>query len=370
LFLKTRRVTADRIKSGAAPVDRDEVVRASVRVAVASVLLLWGCRARAAVSRDPVSTFDAGRFTATVSFAHTVGAGADRYLVVAVFDGNLGTTVTTVTYGGAALTRIGASRGSNIASELWALTAPPTGAHTVSVALDSGNDRPLVAAISFAGIDQSAPAGTPATAAGMGNAISVSVGAAPGDYVLDAAGVWTTRQGVTATASAGQAELWNIFNGTDTRVMGSSELAMGSSTMSWTVTGQQPTWAIIAVPLRAATAAPDAGLTDSSADAAPDAPGPSDVGPADAARDDRIQPPDGRVPADAIADGGGAPDAPPLDARDVAADTGPVHARSLNLRVGSACAVSGGAPGALSLLLVATAAVLRGRRRSAMPAGR
>jgi hypothetical protein len=362
------------------------MVRASLGVAVASVLLLWGWRAGAAVSRDPVSTFDAGRFTATVSFPHTVGAGADRYLIVAVFDGNLGTTVTTVTYGGAALTRIGAARGSNIASELWALTAPPTGAHAVAVALDSSNDRPLVAAISFAGVDQSAPAGTPATASGTGNAISVAVGALPGDYVLDAAGVWTTRQGVSATASAGQAELWNIFNGTDTRVMGSSELATGPTTMSWTVTGQQPTWATIAVPLRAAAAAPpDAALADGSADVAPlDAPGPADArptdarpadagpadapGPADAHGEDGIQRADDAVAVDGLADAGGPPDAP-LDGREVAPDTAPARARALNLRVGSACAVSGGAPGAFPLLLAVTAVALRGRRRSAMPAG-
>jgi hypothetical protein len=95
--------------------------------AVAAIALLGGGGALAAVTVDPVTTFATSRFTASFSFDHTVGSGVDRCLVVAVLDGNLGAAATAVSYGGAPLTRIDASKGRDVASELWDVAAAEVG---------------------------------------------------------------------------------------------------------------------------------------------------------------------------------------------------------------------------------------------------
>jgi len=324
-------------------------VSRALRVA-ALTAVLWAAPAGAAVSLDALTTRDSGRFVATFSFDHTVGAGSNRFLVVAVIAGNLNTAVTSVSYGGLPLARIDRSSGRDVAADLWGLVAPPVGLHTVTIALDSANDRPLATALSYQGVDQTTPVGTAGRASGSGGAVAVSVPAAPGDYLLDAAGAWTmTRSAPSAIADPGQRELWNVANARDTVVMGSETIAVGAATtMSWMVSGQ-PFWASLAVAINAAApldATPDGGLPPGGSDAA------------EAAR-----PADGPVLVeggeDAAADVGlGKP-------QDAAADR-PPGVRVTSLRVGSACAVSGAGPRALpaALVLAALARLATRRRRS------
>jgi hypothetical protein len=342
----------------------------SVLVAVGATAILPYCRAWAAVSVDAVTTFDSGRFTASFSFDHTVGPGSDRYLIVAVADGNLGTATTAVTYGGVALSRIDVARGRDIASELWGLASPPVGPHPIVVTLDSKNDRPLATALSLDGVDQGAPAGAAGTASGTGTAASVDVATVPGDFVLNAAGAWTQRPTVSGAAATGQTELWNLFNGRETVVMGGQRTATGTTTtMSWTLTGDQPSWATITVPIKASLAAtPDAAMTmmadaavapapdGSSADARPyDTPSPADTptgDPSDAPIIGRGQPQDAGEPSDSTA-----------GAADVPGDAAQAPVRVSHLQVGSACAISGDRPAGLLTLLVGLAAGARRRAR-------
>lgn len=356
---------------------RKEGGRIAIRSILAAVVLLGSQAgsALAAVAVDMVTPHDSGRYGTSFSFNHTVGTGPSRLLIVAVIDGNRNTSVTSLTFGGAALTRIDRTQGTGVAAELWRLVAPPSGTQPVVVTMSSNQDRPIATAVSYTGVDQTAPVGMAAGAGGSGTAVSISVPSAPGDHVMDAGSAWVTRNPPNATAGPGQTQRWSLSNGVDTRAMGSDKLATGTTTtMAWTVTGMT-SWVSIGVAVKPATTTPPP---------PPDAaPPPPDVAspPLDAGvppRDSGPPPPDGagREVTSAIDGSPSTDSAPALDAQPTGERSTPPEidagssATTVDLTVGSACTIarrqaSGNRSfitGVLAALLVVTARA-RWRRR-------
>jgi MYXO-CTERM domain-containing protein len=356
---------------------RNEGGRIAIRSILAAVALLGSPAgsALAAVAVDRVTPYDSGRYGTSFSFSHTVGTGPSRLLIVAVIDGNRNTSVTSLTFGGAALTRIDRTQGTGVAAELWRLVAPASGTQTIVVNMSSNQDRPIATAISYTGVDQTAPVGMAAGAGGSGTAVSISVPSAPGDHVMDAGSAWVTRNPPNATAGPGQTQRWSLSNGVDTRVMGSDKLATGATTtMAWTVTGMT-SWVSIGVAVKPATTTPpppDAAPPPLDAAAPPADAGvpPRDSGspPPDAAGRDVASPIDAAPSTDAAL----TPDARLAGDRSMPADVdGGSSAVAVDLQIGNACAIarrysSGNrspTSGVLAVLLVVTAWARRRRHR-------
>lgn len=104
----------------------------------------------------------------TLSLTNKTVSGTDRLLLVAVSGGlqSSGVTVTSITYGGEALTQLGTY--FNYASDgfrcsLWYKIAPKTDANqTLSVTISS-TTYIAISAVNYTGVDQSTPFTTPTT---------------------------------------------------------------------------------------------------------------------------------------------------------------------------------------------------------------
>ena len=191
-----------------------------------------------------------------LTWSHTVGSGSNRFLVVGVSIRNAGNTVSGITYGGAALTFIGAQNNHDdaVRTEMWYRTAPAVGTANVVITL-TGGAKMVGGAVTFFGVSQSAPLGTfvanNSTNTGTTDP-SVVVTSAAGEMIVSA--LSTQGSAGTVTPLAGQAERWDLFQGTaggDAAGFGSTAPGAASVTMGWTKTGTAK-WAIGAVPLKPA----------------------------------------------------------------------------------------------------------------------
>ncbi|MBI4848420.1 MAG: Ig-like domain-containing protein, partial [Nitrospirae bacterium] len=226
----------------------------------------------AAIAVDGTAT-NSSSTTSTVSWSHTVGTGSNRLLVVGVsFDARNSNTVSSVTYGGTALTNLRAEgTGANFArTEIWYLTAPASGSNTITVTIGgTATDKlNMAGAVSYTGVDQTTPFSSNRGAAGTtASAPSVSISSATGNLIFDIFA--TYRPTTTPSQGAGQTLYWkNTTQGT-TGVNGgmSSKAGTSATTMSWTgraTTGTGNVWSISAASIKAAivdTTAPSSSVT-------------------------------------------------------------------------------------------------------------
>lgn len=171
---------------------------------------------------------DATANSTSTSWNHTC-SGADRVLLVCIthYDG----TVTGVTYNSIAMSR-GVRRidGSGFTAEIWALAAPATGTHSVSVSA-SGMSGQSCGSISFTGADQLGIIGATNSANGTGASSLNLTTSTNGSYVVDAMYNNNTN---AWTLGAGQTQIFQA-NITSERGLGSYESAptAGAVTMSW-----------------------------------------------------------------------------------------------------------------------------------------
>lgn len=207
-----------------------------------------------AIAHDSTTaTTSGGKDVSGITFPHTVGAGSDRYLKVGVAINQWGpATVSSITYAGVAMTRLGGSVLSGfIRVEYWYLLNPPTGTHDVVVTLSDSPMNLACAASSYFGVNQTTPHGTESTATGVGTAPSVSVQSAPGELVVDVMACADTGY---VSVGSGQTLRGVADNGTTEAVCAVSDEAGATSvTMSHTI-GAANDWAIIGVSLRPAAA--------------------------------------------------------------------------------------------------------------------
>jgi len=208
----------------------------ALRWLLALAVLLSAARpAGAAVVRDAVSTGYGN--SSAFTFDHTVGIGTDRVLIVGVSIFNANKTVTSLTYGGVALTRIGfidGGTGSNDRRlESWRLVNPPIGTNVVSVNMSSGA-KVVAGAVSFFGVNTASPHGAFITNEARTNLVTLAVPSAVGELVLDMVSV--TGNAATATVGAGQSQLWNDYsrsNGGSVVGTASTEPGAPMVTMTW-----------------------------------------------------------------------------------------------------------------------------------------
>lgn len=134
------------------------------------------------------------RAASTLSWQHTVDGLSNRLLVVGVTTDNSSNAVQSVTYGGAALTRLG-SQANGIGgqrAELWYRVGPASGTAAVTVRMSQFNDV-VAGATTYSGVNQQSPFGTFRSAASFGAQACVTTANEPAPLV-------TTVQAVSGQA--------------------------------------------------------------------------------------------------------------------------------------------------------------------------
>lgn len=212
-----------------------------------------------AASNSAYNTADA-----LYSWAHTC-TGSNRYLVVGVSMLSVaGSNVSGVTYGGVAMTFLGAiaSGSGAIRSELWGLISPATGSNTVEVTLSAALDS-IAGATSFTGVNQTSPIegynSATATNVGAADATVNVTTVADNDWVVDCVATSDTA----ITVGAGQTSRNNVTGTLGSGAMSTEgpKTPAGSVTMNWTDVGAAATWSIGAIGLRDINAASLGGST-------------------------------------------------------------------------------------------------------------
>ena len=186
----------------------------------------------------------------TQTWSHTVPSGNNRILVVGLSLRVRAATVTSLTYGGVALTKIGESR-VRMGVELWRLVAPTVGTANLVASWSTTSD--LVGwSGSFTNVNQSTPTGTFAAANNINTTPTVTVTSASGELVIDT--VSTRGDALSTTVGSGQAVICSgalSNNKGDGRGASSYEAGAPSVVMSWTL-GASKAWEIAAVALKTA----------------------------------------------------------------------------------------------------------------------
>ncbi|MBN1570660.1 MAG: hypothetical protein JXA73_22645 [Acidobacteria bacterium] len=239
---------------------RERFERNPIRGLMATVvffLFAWSSYVHAAVAVSTTKTADTGSGTASsLTITSFTVSGSNRLLLVGVsITKSSGQYVTSVTYGGTALTAIGTAEygtTTGVRVELWQLLAPTTGTANVVVNM-SAAARFVAGAELLIGVDQDYPLGTYQGNNGNSSSPSVTVSSNAGELVVDMVGHLYRYTSLTVDSS--QAEWWrdNTTSGTDsenTRGASSTKDGAGTVTMSWSLSRNR-NWAIVAVPVRA-----------------------------------------------------------------------------------------------------------------------
>lgn len=218
------------------------------------------------VTHDATTPFQCGSAgVSTFSFSHTC-TGSELLLIVDVGIRQGGSTksVTSVTYNGVALTKLGiADNATVVRVSRWYLIAPATGSHSVVVNCDAAFISG--AARSYTVVDQSTPFN--ANVDGAGHAYKSTTGSslapsntpasATGELVVDA--VAHQNSGSTASVGSGQTSRFNTVTTSTTAAnntvcYGSEEAGAASVAMDWTISGATArSWASITSSLRPGT---------------------------------------------------------------------------------------------------------------------
>jgi uncharacterized repeat protein (TIGR01451 family) len=219
---------------------------------------------------DAVSsaTFASAANPVTGSWNHTTTGAANRYLVVGVSIDRSGgnSVVNSVRYGtegggpNVLMTLLGSiSSGTSVRTELWGLVAPAAGVHqiTVSVSNAGANVNVVAGAQTFSNVDQSAPAGTVASATANSATPSVAVTNSAYDYVVDAIAYNGTTVGTSGARQDIRYAIATVAAAPVTNFTGAGSGARGyaNTTMSWVAAAGAQNWTQVAVPVKAVSVA-------------------------------------------------------------------------------------------------------------------
>lgn len=173
---------------------------------------------------------------------HTVGSGSNRFLVVSAAIKGDTERVTAITYAGQALTFVGTSVDPTKKArvEVWRLIAPSTGTNSVSV-IFNGSSSVVVAAISFANVDQTTPIAASQFATGNATLTASATLASATDQIFLAA-IAADEAAKTVTAGSGQTSRWNMLNATNVIGAGSIRTGSASSTTMSYALGDNKGW--------------------------------------------------------------------------------------------------------------------------------
>jgi len=207
----------------------------------------------AVTSSAVTNTNASGQFT----LSHTTG-GSNRALIVGFWFIKVAASVSSVTYGGTAMTLIGSIDTPDTGCQIlqYKLSNPATGANNVVISLanfDPSGHGIQVGAVSFTNAHQTTAnlTGTQATAAGTTTQPSINVASSGAEIVIDVLGSFDAGPAGTASVDAGQTQRWNAV-GTNEIGAGSTEAGLSSVTMSWTLSDLiDVNWAIAGVSVKA-----------------------------------------------------------------------------------------------------------------------
>jgi uncharacterized membrane protein len=190
----------------------------------------------------------------TLSWSHTVTAsGSNLLLMVAVTVGSNPDTnrTLTVTYNGVAMTPAGLVHSNNKALgyvQMFYLTAPAPGTHTVQVTLTGGKASLAAGSVSFTGVDQTTPLRNIATGFGTGVSPRVTVASASGNMVIDA-----MVTGCDGTITSSQTLRWlKQVNCSTAGGIGAQSTAAGASSITMGYTVPSDWWGMIGADIVAA----------------------------------------------------------------------------------------------------------------------
>ena len=201
----------------------------------AFILVIAMLSGAVAVPASAQIAFDAASYkdtsstgNASISWSHTIGGGTNRALVIEVASYNSGNTcgsgaaqnVASVTYNGVAATAVpnslacstkSGSSGVNNTQLFYVLESSPlpaAGTYTVTVTFTGTAAAAAAGAISLAGVSQTAPEASAATAMNSGvTSISTSITTiASGAWLVDVVG---SNSSSTWTVGSGQTQQWN-----------------------------------------------------------------------------------------------------------------------------------------------------------------
>jgi hypothetical protein len=180
---------------------------------------------------------------------------AAKRVLVFVFAGKFGgDSLTSVTYGGQPLQLLASRDAASVHLELRYLVNPPVGTAALAWSKTGARQNITWGYSVYSGVDQAAPFGTAAGAAGAGDAPtpkSVTVAAPTGTAVVDA--VVFNDGAVTAgpTAGGGQNQRWSTRIST-TQGGSSDKPGTGSTTVTWTPANGSGSvdWALVAAALQ------------------------------------------------------------------------------------------------------------------------
>ncbi len=186
------------------------------------------------------------------TIAHITDVADNRLLLVWIYTGNPGHDVTACTYNAVAMTplidilNVGGG-GSRV--HLYYMVAPPEGNHNVVYTL-VGNGLHAVSCQAWAGVDPADPFGVPITNTGNTNLITVTVGSAANEVVVDG-GVFIWGNPTAIALGAGQTQLFRENSGAGLTIgEGSSyEIGAAANVMTWDIAAVV-LWATGAVALR------------------------------------------------------------------------------------------------------------------------
>jgi hypothetical protein len=187
-----------------------------------------------AVAFDAISSADT-EVTNGTALTHnnmTVGSGSNRALIaVLCFNAAVSDPLTTCTWNGVALTKIGSvSNGLGARVDLYGLIAPASGNHTLQVNWSTSTDA-YVGCASFTGVDQTGGATSFAHYNQAGNnsttALSVAITSAIGNFVV---GGLITNNGFSSTGNTLIYYSANLGEG------GGGEYAAGAASVNVTAT--------------------------------------------------------------------------------------------------------------------------------------
>ena len=223
-------------------------------VLLTSLLIPPGIGAAGAqVFFDSASSIASSGPASGLVWSHTVGAGASSILIVSVSLRDSKAPVASVTYGGVALTLVGAqdSQGRKLRTEMWQFLSPPPGTADVVVTLTESKDI-IGGSRLFFGVDQLAPHGGFSGTWGKSTTASLLVPSAAGEVVIDT--LSTKGDAGSVTVGPGQTQHWNLSTGSgwgDGQGAGSGEAGAASVTMTWTLQNKEE-WSLGALSLRPA----------------------------------------------------------------------------------------------------------------------
>ena len=190
----------------------------------------------------------------THSFAYNSGVtGTSRVMLVGISYLNANNrAVSSITYGGAAMTLVGDLNYNNGGTTyytrvyIYRLIAPPTGSNTLDVTWSGAlSQGAVVGAITYTGVNQTTPTGTFASASGNNSSPSVTVTGATGRLMFGVASGQTTS---AYTVTGGGTQLWGSipFSG---QTAGNAQSRPGAASVNMTWSGSNSRWAAAGVSL-------------------------------------------------------------------------------------------------------------------------